>query len=390
MQNERFARAQTALGNGDMTVLTVDPCKWIVVSIGTSPKGRKSQYTVTLDGDTWACTCPDFAGRCQRFGLRCKHIEAVRYLSTKQIAETVDIDFPHMKSSLPVQHMEDFMTQTSPSILETAGQGLTLAQPGMDAPPINEVIWRLRQPLDMNRVKRRQAPGQGTVPYLEGFDVIEMANDLFLFRWSFDLLSEPKVMRWDKVVTFYDQRARKKVPVLGEDGKPTTEVAGICYLTGKVTIELGGKTYSHADVGRCVFSSDTPEALDMAIAGAATDCLKRCFRQCGEQFGLSLYDKEIARTAGLENGNGSETIPSRNGSPETSSSHTTSPVPASTIPPTTPSQSGGMQYRDGTAVEMSNMAEVTAFNTFKTDHQGLAPATRDVLRAWSARSNGKK
>jgi hypothetical protein len=42
---------------------------------------------------------------------------------------------------------------------------------GMDAPPTDEVIWRLRQPLDMNRVKRRQAPGQGTVPYLEGFGV---------------------------------------------------------------------------------------------------------------------------------------------------------------------------------------------------------------------------
>ncbi len=389
MQNERFARAQTALQNGDMTVLSVDPCKWIVVSMGTSPKGKQSQYTVTLDGDAWGCTCPDFAGRCQRFGLRCKHIEAVRYLETWQNAEAGSIVFSNTKSSLPVQPMEDFMTQTSPSILETAGQGLTLAQPGMAAPPIDEVIWRLRQPLDMNRVKRRQAPGQGTVPYLEGFDVIEMANDLFLFRWSFDLLSEPNVMRWDRVITFYDQRARKKVPVLGEDGKPTTEVAGIVYLTGKVTIDLGGKTYSHADVGRCVFSGDTPEALDMAIAGAATDCLKRCFRQCGEQFGLSLYDKEIARTAGLENGNGSETTPTRNGSPEPSP-RTTSPVPASIIPPATPASFEGLQYRDGTAVEMSNVAEVTAFNTFKADHQGLAPATREVLRAWSARSNGKK
>jgi hypothetical protein len=36
-----------------------------------------------------------------------------------------------------------------------------------------------------------------------------------------------------------------------------------------------------------MFTGDTPEALDMAIAGAATDCLKRCFRQMGEQFGLS-------------------------------------------------------------------------------------------------------
>ena len=69
MQNERLARAQTALENGDMAVLPVDPCKWIVFS-------KKSQYTVTLDGDAWACTCPDFAGRCQRFGILCKHIGA--------------------------------------------------------------------------------------------------------------------------------------------------------------------------------------------------------------------------------------------------------------------------------------------------------------------------
>ncbi len=281
------------------------------------------------------------------------------------------------------------MIQSPSTVSETASQRIPSIQIGVDSQPGDEVVWRLRQPLDMNRVKRRQRPGQGTVPYLEGFDVIEMANDLFLFRWSFDLLSEPKVMRWDKVITFYDQRARKKVPVLGEDGKPTTEVAGIVYLTGRVTIDLGGKVYGHADVGRCIFSGDTPEALDMAIAGAATDCLKRCFRQAGEQFGNSLYDKEIARTAGLENGNGSEAS-TRNGSPEPTSSHTTSPVPASTIPPATPAQPEVMQYRDGTAVEMSNTAEVTAFNTFKTDHQGLAPATRDVLRAWSARSNGKK
>ncbi len=392
MQNERFARAQTALENGDMTVLPIDPCQWIVVSIGTSTKGKKSRYTVTLDGDTWACTCPDFTGRCQRFGLICKHIEAVRLTEVRRIPEAGNIEFTNTENALPVQQTEELMNQTPPMALDTASQGLPIAQIGMDAPPADKVIWRLRQPLDMNRVKRRQAPGQGTVPYLEGFDVIEMANDLFMFHWSFDLLSEPKVMRWDKVVTFYDQHARKKVPVLGEDGKPTTDVAGIVYLTGKVTIELGSKAYSHADIGRCVFSGDTPEALDMAIAGAATDCLKRCFRQCGEQFGNSLYDKEIAKTAGLDaEGRGNATESStRNGSQETPLPH---PIPSkspSTTPPAAPAQPEALQYRDGTAVEMGNVAEVTAFNTFKSDHQGLAPATRDVLRAWTARSNGKK
>ena len=176
-------------------------------------------------------------------------------------------------------------------------------------PALEDLIGRLRQPLDMSRVKRRQAPGQGTVPYLEGFDVLEMANDLFQFRWSFDLLGEPQVMRWERQVTIYDQQARKKVPLLGEDGRPVYEPVGICYITGRVQVELGDRLYSHADVGRCVFSGDSPEALDMAIAGAATDCLKRCFRQMGEQFGNGLYDKETARTAGIEsegsNGHGS-------------------------------------------------------------------------------------
>jgi uncharacterized Zn finger protein len=126
MQNERLARAQTALENGDMAVLPVDPCKWIVVSMGTSPKGKKSQYTVTLDGNAWACTCPDFAGRCQRFGLLCKHIEAIRYLATRQISEAGNINFPNMINALPIQHTEDFMNQTPTMALETAGRACPL------------------------------------------------------------------------------------------------------------------------------------------------------------------------------------------------------------------------------------------------------------------------
>ena len=172
--------------------------------------------------------------------------------------------------------------------------------------PNETILDRLRQPLDMCRVKRRQAPGQGTVPYLEGFDVIEVANDIFNFCWSFDLISEPQIMRWDRVVTNYDQRSKKKMPVLAEDGKTVTENVGLVYVTGRVMVEMDGKAYYHADAGRCIFTGDLPESLDTAIAGAVTDCLKRCFRQLGEQFGNSLYDKEIARHAGAKGSPGNE------------------------------------------------------------------------------------
>ncbi len=370
LQHERMARAQAALLSGEMQVMVLTACTWMVAS-------KSSRYTVSLDSDAWTCTCLDFSGRCQRFGLRCKHIEAVRFTETSRIAES-RLESQYTKPQFSTNHTEEHMIQSMP----------TPNPPTLD-PSSEQILWRLRQPLDMARVKRRQAPGQGTVPYLEGYDVIESANDLFLFRWSFDLLSEPHIMRWDKVVTFYDQRVKKKAPVLGEDGKPTTEIAGMAYITGRITVELDGKAYSHADAGRCIFNGDTPEALDMAIAGAVTDCLKRCFRQLGEQFGNSLYDKEIARTAGLENGASNGHGSNGNGQSEKSTGQTVTPNPsAPSNPPAPPTET--LQYRDGVMVDTSNAAEVEAFNSFKTAHQGLAPASREVLRAWTSSHNGKK
>ena len=75
LQHDRMARALAALQRGEMQVTVLNDCTWLIASKG-------SRYTVSLDGDAWACTCPDFASRCQHFGLRCKHIEAVRLTET--------------------------------------------------------------------------------------------------------------------------------------------------------------------------------------------------------------------------------------------------------------------------------------------------------------------
>lgn len=137
------------------------------------------------------------------------------------------------------------------------------------------------------------------------------------------------------------------------------------YITGKVTVELDGKSYSHSDLGRCIFTGDTPEALDMALAGSATDCLKRCFRQLGEQFGNSLYDKEIAQVAGLENG-----------APATSSAQ-----PNRANAAAQPSGAAHL-YGDGTSVN-GNVSEQEAYDTYKKA-TGSAPASKDSLRSWIA------
>lgn len=174
--------------------------------------------------------------------------------------------------------------------------------------PTTEIIQRLSQPLDRKHIRLRSAPGQGAVPFLEDNDVIHTANQIFDYRWSFELLSEPRLVLWEQAVTTWDSRRRQRTPVLNpETGQPKMQRAGTVYLTGKVTIELDGKPYIHADVGRLSFTGDTPAALELALSGAASDCLKRCLRQLGCQFGLDLLAKASARgaaqSAAANNGN---------------------------------------------------------------------------------------
>jgi len=104
---------------------------------------------------------------------------------------------------------------------------------------------------------------------------------------------------------------------------------------------------------------------------------------------LRLYDKEIARTAGLENGSSNSHGSNGNGQSEKSTGQTTSPNPPAPPNPQA-SQAETLQYRDGVAVDTSNAVEVEAFNAFKSAHQGLAPDSREVLRSWTSSHNGKK
>ena len=209
----------------------------------------------------------------------------------------------------------------------------------------------------------------GSVPYLEGYDVIDRANNIFGFAWSFDLLCEPVIVRWQKKVLVWNQQEKRKIPSLDANGNVQTDDVGLVYVTGKVSVDLDGKLYSHADLGRCIFSGDTPEALDMALAGSATDCLKRCFRQLGEQFGNNLYDKDIAQSAGLEQKRSNVTATTDGGQ----SSRSISSASPSTSPLV-------RQYGDGVSVN-GNVSEQEAFDQFKVK-TGKAPASKDELRTW--------
>jgi hypothetical protein len=315
-QSERTARAQSALQGGRFRVARVSPQLWAVQN------GSNQPYTVTLQqtecDPIWTCTCMDYRQRGPQ--IRCKHIEGVRLCEAAQNHTTI--------------YKENLMdpTQAQESDLPDAQS--------------DRAVWELRQPLDMSRVKRRQAPAMGSVPYLEGFDVIDRANTIFNYQWSFALASQPIVLRWERHVLAWDNKLRKKVPVL-QDGQPVTEEVGLVYITGTLVVEIGGRQHEHADIGRCIFGGDTPEALDMALAGSATDCLKRCFRHLGEQFGSMFYDKDITQNT---------RTPPQGGIPK------------------------GRQYIDGTTVN-GNRNEQEAYDQYK-EKTGKTPTSRDVLRAW--------
>jgi hypothetical protein len=332
-QIERTERARAAILAGKFQVTRINPGQWTVKN------GDKLPYVVALKPNQedstsrdWVCTCLDFQQRGPQ--VLCKHIEGVRLLEAAQ--------------NQPISEKEKHMDEVNQDQI----------------PPGDQVLWELRQPLDMSRVKRRQAPGKTSVPYLEGFEIIDRANCIFSYGWSFDLVGEPVIVRWQKKILIWNQQEKRKVPSLDADGNVQTEEVGLVYVTGKVTVELDGKMYNHADLGRCIFTGDTPEALDMALAGSVTDCLKRCFRQLGDQFGLSLYDKEIAQSAGV-------------GQSKTSGS--ASSTRSQTTPKAVPA-SASRKYGDGISVN-GNPSEQEAFDQFKAKI-GTTPASKEELRNW--------
>lgn len=123
-------------------------------------------------------------------------------------------------------------------------------------------ITKLQSPLAKSRVKSRQQSGRA-VSYIEGYDVIDTANDIFGFDgWSYEV---------------------KNIEPLGGDEKRRLYQAVVMVI-------IDGAVRS--DVGHGISAGDSSEAQETAIKGAVTDALKRALRSFGAQFGNSLYDKD--------------------------------------------------------------------------------------------------
>ena len=134
-------------------------------------------------------------------------------------------------------------------------------------------LKKLKAPLDGQRVKRREQ-GNITLSYLEGYDIIDMANSIFGFDgWSYNIenleqVSEEINENNNKVIAY---RAVINITV---------------YNTNHQLFVI------RSDVGYGIgISNNYATAHESGGKEAVTDALKRSIRSFGSQFGNALYDK---------------------------------------------------------------------------------------------------
>lgn len=148
----------------------------------------------------------------------------------------------------------------------------------------------LDQKLSKDAVMKR-IQGGAEVSYVGGWTVIENANRIFGYQgWEFEL-GELTQVEFSEV---------EKLDKQGKVDKKGWRIAYIATGTARIFAERdsGGNCinsptdFRDVGFGNAVSYQSIGDAVESAVKEAATDCLKRCLRFMGNQFGLALYDKQ--------------------------------------------------------------------------------------------------
>ena len=128
-------------------------------------------------------------------------------------------------------------------------------------------ISALNQPIDKKNVSERWADKRKTLKlaYIESWHVIREANRIFDYDWSSETL---------------------KMDLVHADNFCVTYIAKVRVIVNGIVKEGIGAGHGR---GERVPAGDKHES---AVKEAESDARKRALMQFGDQFGLSLYDKE--------------------------------------------------------------------------------------------------
>ena len=128
-----------------------------------------------------------------------------------------------------------------------------------------EQVNALNQPIDKNNVAFRSGGGSLKLAYLESWHVIREANRIFDYDWSSETI---------------------KMDLVHADNFCVTYIAKVRVIVNGIVKEGIGAGHGR---GERVPAGDKHES---AVKEAESDARKRALMQFGDQFGLSLYDKE--------------------------------------------------------------------------------------------------
>lgn len=135
-------------------------------------------------------------------------------------------------------------------------------------------IEELKKPLDPKLVKNRP---DNKMSYIEGWQVENIANEIFNFNWSSEIIElientlPTQNQNKNNVVSF---RAKVRVTACG------VVKEGIGYGSG--------------------IKKDIHAAYEDAIKEAETDAEKRALKKFGYRFGLAIYDKDQVNVRDIE------------------------------------------------------------------------------------------
>ena len=161
----------------------------------------------------------------------------------------------------------------------------------MSSPFDDGTVRELDQPLDPSRVATMRG-----AKYLEGFDVIQRANEVFGYgAWGVEITKDPYCIE------------------KGEQGQNNTPYE---VWAAHIRLQIIG-ALPIEEIGTNVRQGKGADGLEMSIKGAVTDALKRAFHHYGNQFGLSLYDKSPEAQRPTQQAR-PQTQAQRGGSPATS------------------------------------------------------------------------
>jgi DNA repair and recombination protein RAD52 len=151
---------------------------------------------------------------------------------------------------------------------------------------------RLTQPIGASRVKSRSGGRGGTLSYIEAHDAIRTANEIFgIGGWFYTVeeltpLGEPEPVTKDNRKGFRaGYRAVVKVTIPG--------VPPAMNQAGGLASQRPTVTFSDVGYGDSIeYTGSYITVQELAMKEAVSDGVKRALKNLGDQFGLSLYDKE--------------------------------------------------------------------------------------------------